>query len=62
MSSGESDFEVEEVTSDKESIKDVKSNKRPHRNKVLPAKLSESVSTQEEKCIDDETSKLPYVQ
>lgn len=36
----------------------VKSKKPPLRNKVLPAKLSESVEVQKGHCIDDETSKF----
>ena len=63
MSSSESDIDdalLISQTSDEENdlIEEVKSGKRPHRNKVLPAKLSETAEEQKERPVDDETSNV----
>ena len=63
MSSSESDLDDASLiseTSDEEIdlIKEVKSSKSPQRNKVLPAKLSETAEEQKERPIDDETSNV----
>ena len=63
MSSSDSDFEEASpvISNEEEAIEDIKSSKRPYRNKTVSAKLSESAEEQKERSIDDETSKFPYV-